>query len=170
MAEVISDAIAPLCRHLLVAGAIRRAHSEVGDIELVALPGDLDSFLEGLGALGYHGGRRSRRKLLDGFPIEIHVAHAPEELGALTLATTGDRLMNIALRKKATARGWMLNPYGLWDARTLRPVLVSAYEGDYFDKLGMDYIEPESRSLLNEERAAADLGCSSMDCYEDLDK
>lgn len=152
MADEIGMDLAPLCEYLLVVGSIRRERPVVGDIEFVALPKDLNVFLHALDQKGFHGGKRIMKKLLGAMPVEIYIAHKPEELGALTFATTGDRLWNVAMRKKAMSKGWTLNQYGLWDAKTTRPVLESIYEGDYFDALGVDWHEPEERSLLQREK------------------
>jgi hypothetical protein len=152
MADEIGQDLAPLCEYLMVVGSIRRSRPEVGDIEFVALPKDLNVFLHALDQKGFHGGKRIMKKMLGAMPVEIYIAHKPEELGALTFATTGDRLWNVAMRKKAMSKGWTLNQYGLYDAKTTRPVLESIYEGDYFEALGVDWHEPSERSLLQREK------------------
>jgi len=149
LAEEIAIELAPLSEYLIIAGSIRRRRPEVGDIEIVVLPKDLNMFRHALDQKGFHGGKRIMKKLVNGLPVEIYIAHKPEELGALTFSATGDRLWNVAMRKKAMSKGWTLNQYGLWDAKTLRPVLQSIYEGDFFQALGIDWHEPEERSLLH---------------------
>lgn len=149
IADYYADILAPYCQYLIVAGSVRRRRPEVGDIEFVALPNDLDELLDVLDGGGFRGGKRIMRKLDDGLLIEVYIAHKPEELGAMSLAVTGDRQLNVAMRKKAKDRGLTLNQYGLWDARTMKRYLQSVYEGDFFKALGMPWHEPEDRSLIH---------------------
>lgn len=158
LADLIVREIAPYSEYLLVAGSIRRARPQIGDVDLVVLPKDLDELLEALDRLGFHGGNRIQRKSMEGLPVEIYIAHHQEELGALSLYATGDRIWNIALRRKAQKKGWTLNQYGLFDARTLKPVLQSAFEGDFLEALNLPWHDPQDRSLLHQDEDRSRMG------------
>lgn len=145
LADEIASQIEPMTEYLLITGALRRQSREVGDIELLALPTDLDEFLHVLETMSFSGGKRSMKKLVQAMPITVHIAHKPAELGAMTLATTGDRLFFQDLKKRAAKRGWALDQYGIWDSKSLRPILQTAHENDFFVALGLDWVEPEDR-------------------------
>lgn len=132
-----------------VAGSIRRGKKEIGDIELVVLPKNLHKFLEHLADLGFMGGERIQRRVERGVKLEIYIAHRPDELGAMLLSYTGDWMMNVALRRIAKDRGWLLNQYGLFDQATGEVILKSPYEEDFFGALGVDYHAPEDRSVAD---------------------
>jgi len=133
----------------LVAGSIRRQRPQIGDVELVILPkdGDLEGLLLHLKKLGYEGGERIQKKIMDGVPVELYIAHKVDELGAMLFMYTGDWQHNIAMRSIAKRRGWKLDQYGIWDAKTGEPLLQSADERDFYDFLGVDYHTPEERSF-----------------------
>lgn len=145
LADEIAVQIEPVSEYVIVTGAVRRGSEDIGDIELLALPKELDEFLHVLETMSFSGGKRSMKKLLDAMPITVHIAHKSAELGAMTLATTGDRLFFQDLKRRAAKRGWALDQYGLWDAKTLRPILQTAHENDFFVALGLDWVEPEDR-------------------------
>jgi hypothetical protein len=132
----------------VLVGSMRRGRPYVGDIEFVVLPKDLRDFHEAMTKVGFRSGEKRRNYVGAGYygvPVEIYVAHAPDELGAMMLAYTGDYLFNIAMRSKAKRMGYRMDQYGIWKGNT--PVLQSADEREFFDFLGMDYHTAEERSL-----------------------
>lgn len=147
IARAVQAELAAMTEVAIVAGSVRRRRPEVGDVELVVLPKDLDCFLFYVEQLGFKGGARKRVRTEDGFKTELYIAHDPDELGAMLLARTGDYLFNIAMRTRAKKEGWLLNDYGLWKGKT--PVVQSPDERDYFDALGMKWHDPEDRSLAH---------------------
>jgi len=152
LAEKVYERIAPLAEFMMVVGSIRRRRPEIGDIEFVVLPKDLDSFLKELDRLGYFGGNRKRTLIAQNIKIEIYIAHAPEEIGAMLMTYTGDYILNIAFRSIAKRRGWKLDQYGIRDAATGEWILQSPYEEDFFGALGVDYHTPEERSFAHRSR------------------
>lgn len=140
----------------LVAGSIRRERPQVGDVELVILPknGDLEGLLLHLKKLGYEGGDRIQKKIMNGVPIELYIAHKVDEMGAMLFMYTGDWQHNIAMRSIAKRRGWKLDQYGIWDAKTGKPLLQSPDERDFYDFLGVDWHDPEDRSFKDRPKKA----------------
>lgn len=147
VAEAVRQDLAPLSDAMALVGSIRRRRPFVADVEFVVLPRDLDEFDLAMERLGFEAGgkRRKYTAVLQGVKVELYVAHKPEELGALTLAYTGDYLMNVAMRSKAKRMGYKMDQYGIWKGK--KPVLQSPDEREFFDFLGMDWHFPEQRSL-----------------------
>lgn len=63
---------------------------------------------------------------------------------AMLLYATGSRTFNIKMRAKAKARGYLLNQTGLFDRKTGKKIQVKS-EKDFFNKLDMEFIQPENR-------------------------
>lgn len=143
----VTESLKPLADTTLVAGSVRRRRPEVGDVEFVVLPKNLGQFLETMDERGWAGGDRIRKKMSAGIPVEIYIAHKPEELGAMLFMYTGDWQHNIAMRSIAKRQGWKLDQYGIWDAKTGEPLLQSPDEREFYDFLGVDYHTPEERSF-----------------------
>lgn len=160
LAQRLRRKIAPYAVFAEIAGSIRRRKPTVGDIELVVLPKMRVMFDIGtLWDLGFVGGDRIQRKVdRNGVKYEIYIAHKPEELGAMLLTYTGDFAFNIALRGIAKRQGWLLNQYGLFDAKSGEVILQSPYEEDFFGALGVDYHTPEERSIADRPGRKAKMG------------
>lgn len=147
IAEKIMQFVKPYTETAMIAGSIRRRRPEIGDVELVVLPKDLESFLDFLDSEGWVGGDRIRKKMVSGIPVELYLAHKPEELGAMLFMYTGDWQHNIAMRAIAKRQGWKLDQYGIWDAKTGKLLFQSPDEREFYDYLGVDWHDPEDRSF-----------------------
>lgn len=134
----------------VVVGSVRRNALRVGDIDIVALVDerDLGPFLARMEELGFSGGDRIQSGTFEGLPAQVWLAHRPEELGAMVFAFTGDRLFEIAMRRKAMGWGLLLDQYGVWMRDTDELVFQSPYEEDIFAFLDVPYHRPEDRNLL----------------------
>lgn len=150
LAAKVEKVLAPYSDFIMVVGSVRREAPTVGDIELVALPKDLEEFLGILNEEGFSGGTRKQVGTVQGMPIEIYLAHDPKEIGGLVFMYTGDFQFNIAMRTKAKRRGLKLNQYGIW--KGAKPVLQGDDEVDFFEFLGVRYHEPQERSLASRGR------------------
>lgn len=157
-----TETLEPLADVVLVAGSVRRRRPRVGDVEFVVLPKNLEQFLNTLDRNGWTGGDRIRKKMTAGIPVEIYIAHKPEELGAMLFMYTGDFQHNIAMRSIAKRQGWKLDQYGIWDAKTGAPLLQSPDERDYYDFLGVDYHTPEERSFKDRSKKKATMGAEML--------
>jgi len=159
LAEIIAGQLQTISDVVLVAGSVRRRRPEVGDIEFVVLPQDLKAFLKRMAFFSFTGGDRVQRGHLyqgkQAIPVEVYIAHKPEELGALLFMYTGDWQHNVAMRSIAKRRGWKLDQYGIWDAKTGKKLLQSPDERDFYDFLGVAWHDPEDRSFSSRKRARA---------------
>ena len=86
-------------------------------------------------APAWGGGRRARIEA-GGLAFDLFLA-APAERPTALFHLTGPRAFNIRTRAAAKRRGWRLNQYGLWDARTGARVAEFATERDVFAALGV---------------------------------
>lgn len=145
--EMLNNFLAPHVQSALIAGSVRRRRPQIGDVELVVLPKDLGSFIGFLEKRGWMGGDRIRKKMVANVPVELYLAHKPEELGAMLFMYTGDFQHNIAMRAIAKRQGWKLDQYGIWDVKTGKPLLQSPDEREFYDFLGVDWHDPEERSF-----------------------
>lgn len=145
IARQVKRQLASYAEAIIVAGSLRRRELTVGDVELVVLPNDVGEFIDHVAQMGYTGGNRIRKKMVDGLTVELYIAHAPEEMGSMVQMYSGDYLLNIALRSRAKRMGLKYDQYGL--TKDGRVVLQSPDERDFFEYLGMAWHEPEQRSL-----------------------
>ena len=158
----ISEQLAPLCERIEIAGSIRRARPEVGDLDLVILPkpGQLaavkarcaqkcESVRDGEQNCIYRLELSDRTQLqIDIFfarpAISDLLQTAPGNFGTLFLCRTGSKEHNIYLVEHAKWLGLRWNPYrGVIDGQG--NVLASESEEDIFKALDLPWIKPEDR-------------------------
>jgi len=125
----------------IVAGSIRRAKPEVGDIDLVVIPSSPRIF-DILDSLGFGGGDKKRVGLFHNAQVDVFLATA-KNFGAQCLMWTGSAQFNIKMRAKAKRREWRLNQYGLFAKDGRR--IAGTEEANIFAALNMRYIQPEDR-------------------------
>jgi len=139
-------------------GSFRRRKETVGDLDILVAGGDptrvmgsLTEYTEVAEILG-RGDTKSSVRLRSGLQVDLRLV--PEEgFGAAMLYFTGNKAHNIALRKVAIDKGWMLNEYGLFDDGTR---IAGRTEEEVYRKLGMAWIPPELREARDEiDRAIA---------------
>jgi DNA polymerase (family 10) len=130
------------------AGSYRREKATVGDIDIVVVAKDPKKIADEVAALPIvthvvaHGGTKVSFDLKSGLRVDVRFV-GPEQWGAALQYFTGDKEHNIALRRKAIARGWKLNEYGLFEGEK---VIASREEKDIYDALGVTMPEPKERS------------------------
>jgi len=138
------------------AGSFRRRRETVGDLDILVSGGDparvmgsLTEYSE-VGEILGRGDSKTSVRLKSGLQVDLRLV--PEEgFGAAMLYFTGNKAHNIALRKIAIDKGWMLNEYGLFDDGTR---VAGRTEVEVYRKLGMEWIPPELREARDEiERA-----------------
>jgi DNA polymerase (family 10) len=136
---------------------LRRARETIGDLDLLAtseVPSRAaESFvgLSGVREVLNHGSKKASVRLDSGMQIDLRIV--PEEsFGAALQYFTGSKAHNIALRRRAVAKGWKLNEYGLTDENG-RQVAGVNEEGIY-RALGLAFIPPELREDDGEIQAA----------------
>jgi DNA polymerase (family 10) len=141
-----------------LAGSLRRGREMIGDLDLLTTAPDAaaaaDTFvsLTDVEQVLAHGPKRSSIRLSNGSQVDLRIVPA-ESFGAALQYFTGSQEHNIALRKRAVARGWKLNEYGLFDAND--GVRAGECEGDVYEVMGLQFIAPELREDHGEIEAAA---------------
>ena len=138
---------APGVGRVEIAGSYRRCRETVGDIDLLATAGDSGPVMvrftgyEEVAEVLSQGETRASVVLRCGLQVDLRVV--PESsYGAALLYFTGSKAHNIALRKRAQARGLKLNEYGVF--RGERPIAGES-EASVYAALGLPWIPPELR-------------------------
>jgi DNA polymerase (family 10) len=133
------------------AGSLRRGCETIGDIDLLGVtkrPEDASQAARAFVGLTdveevlARGEKKSSVRLAEGVQVDLRIV--PEtSFGATLQYFTGSKAHNIALRKRAVAKGWKLNEYGLFDESG--QVLAGGEEATIYEHLGLQYIPPELR-------------------------
>ena len=135
-----------------VAGSIRRRRETVHDIDIVssckAGSDMMERFttLQEVDKIIMKGPTRSSVTLKSGIQVDLRVV-PKDAYGAALHHFTGSKAHNIALRKMAVKRGLKINEYGIFKADKR---IAGEKEGDIYENLGMDYVEPEMRENRGE--------------------
>lgn len=130
-----------------IAGSYRRCRETVGDIDLLATAQDSAPVMASF--TGYdevaevlaQGETRASVVLRCGLQVDLRVVPEPS-YGAALAYFTGSKAHNIALRKRAQARGLKLNEYGVFRGDT---PIAGATEASVYAALGLAWIPPELR-------------------------
>lgn len=134
----------------LISGSFRRELPDCAEIDLVLIPKDAqrtrvkDAIKKAFGRLKAKDEPRLSG-IYDGGWFELHVVGL-ENLGPMMLHTTGSWQFNQLMLRRARAKGWELNEFGLFDSHSGEPLLQSSDEAAYFAVLQMPYIEAHDRS------------------------
>jgi len=139
-----------------VCGSLRRRAETIGDLDILFTAKDpapvLDHFvkLPGVVKVLAHGETKASVRLLEGVQCDLRGLQDAEFPFALHYFT-GSKAHNIAMRKRAIARGLKLSEYGLEGPDG--PIQCKTEE-DLFRALGLAYIPPELREDSGEFEAA----------------
>jgi DNA polymerase (family 10) len=139
-----------------VCGSLRRRAETIGDLDILfssAEPGPVFERFVSLPDVAQvlgHGPSKASVRLSDGVQCDLRGVDDTQFPFALHYFT-GSKAHNIAMRKRAIARGLKLNEYGLEGPNGPVPC---ASEADLFAALGLSYIPPELREDLGEIEAA----------------
>jgi DNA polymerase (family X) len=147
------------------AGSLRRGKETIGDLDLLVTmrPGrdkqkDVDAVAEhilkypGIDQTLAHGENKVSVILGNGLQVDVRLLEK-ECFGAALLYFTGSKEHNVVLRGRAREMGWTLNEYALTTLKGGRFV-AGKTEKDIYDKLRLDYVEPELREHTGEIDAA----------------
>lgn len=130
------------------AGSFRRGKSTVGDIDILVVAKDPAAVVERTAKLAIvseviaKGDTKLSFNLPNLLRVDVRFVE-PAQWGSALLYFTGDKEHNISLRKKAIARGWKLNEYGLFEGDR---VVASKEEEDIYKALDLPWIEPKNRT------------------------
>lgn len=140
------------------AGSLRRMQETIGDVDILAVAEDAVSVSRHFQALPQvvdvlsGGPARTTVLISGGLQVDLKIVPA-ESWGAAMQYFTGSKAHNIRLREMAVRRGWKLNEYGLFDARTDER-LAGDDEDEIYRKLDLAPIPPELREDTGEIEAA----------------
>ncbi len=146
----------PALDQISLAGSIRRCREIVKDIDLVAStdePSGLTDFFTGLGRVEEviaRGDTKVSVLLDEGINVDLRVVKKEEYPFALH-HFTGSKEHNTAMRHRAKAMGLKINEYGIF--RNGESLKCSS-EAEFFEILGLQYIQPELRENYGEIEAA----------------
>jgi DNA polymerase (family X) len=161
------------------AGSLRRAKETIGDLDLLVTlrPGhdkqkDVDAVAvhilkyPGIDQTLAHGENKVSVILGNGLQVDVRLLEK-DSFGAALLYFTGSKEHNVVLRGRARELGWTLNEYALTTLKGGRFV-AGKTEKDIYDKLRLDYIEPELRENAGEIDAAEGHRLPSLLKLEDI--
>jgi DNA polymerase (family 10) len=161
------------------AGSLRRAKETIGDLDLLVTmrPGrdkqkDVDEVAEhilkypGIDQTLAHGENKVSVILGNGLQVDVRLLEK-ECFGAALLYFTGSKEHNVVLRGRARDMGWTLNEYALTTLKGGRFV-AGKTEKDIYDKLRLDYVEPELREHTGEIDAAENHRLPALLRLEDI--
>ncbi len=147
------------------AGSLRRGKETVGDLDLLVTLADgytaqkhVDALAEhilkfpGIDQTLAHGENKVSFTLKNGLQVDVRLLKK-ENFGAALLYFTGSREHNVKLRGRANEMGWTLNEYQLATLKGEKRVAARTEE-EIYNKLKLDYIEPELRENSGEIEAA----------------
>ncbi len=136
-----------------IAGSLRRRKETVGDIDILVISKNpsviMDFFVKmpNVEFVQSKGDTKSSVNLKEGLDCDLRVLDE-KSFGAALNYFTGSKEHNVRLRQIAISKGWKLSEYGLFD-KTGRQI-AGKTEEEIYKKLGMDYIEPETRENTGE--------------------
>jgi DNA polymerase (family X) len=147
------------------AGSLRRGKETIGDLDLLVTmrPGldkqkDVDAVAAhilkypGIQQVLAHGENKVSILLESGLQVDVRLLEK-DAFGAALLYFTGSKEHNVALRGRANEMGWTLNEYALTTLKGGK-IIARKTEEDIYEKLKLDYIEPELRENKGEIQAA----------------
>lgn len=171
IAQKYVDLLAPFCERIEIAGSVRRKKPEVGDIEIVCIPKKMivsdvadeffefptreiihSGFIEIVNALtkikGEPTGKYTQRILPEGINLDLFMANKDNWGYILAIRIGPDGY------SKYLADTWVRMGYkGIDGMLTKNGVPIPVYEEkDLFWLLGLEYVEPEYRLNIQQDR------------------
>jgi len=153
-----------------VCGSLRRRKETIGDLDVLFASDDPEPVLEALvrrpevAAVLAHGATKASVRLADGVQCDLRGVADAQFPFALHYFT-GSREHNIQMRRRAQARGLLLNEYALVGPDGPIPCRT---EADLFAALGLPFIPPELREAAGEFEAAEGEGLPELITRADL--
>ena len=132
---------------VVLAGSVRRMKETIGDGDILVISKEPEKVMnyftkipEVINVIS-KGQTKSSVKLESGLNVDLRVLNEKNYAAALNYFT-GSKEHNIFLRKIAISKNLKLNEYGLFRGEKQ---LICKNEKDIYNKLGLNYIEPELR-------------------------
>jgi DNA polymerase (family 10) len=155
--ELVAE-LRPHAIRVELAGSARRMAETCKDLDIVVATEDpkklVERFvsLEAIDQVSSSGEAGARAVTHSGLPVDLRIV--PEEaFGNLLQHFTGSGKHNEALRTEAVRRGLHVSEYGIADDES-GETYACATEEEVYERLGMQYIEPELRENRGELEAA----------------
>ena len=147
----------PAVLRIELAGSARRRAETCKDLDIVAAASDPSALVQAFGELSAideitSSGQAGAKALThQGVPVDLRIV--PEaSFGNLLQHFTGSGRHNEALRTAAVKRGLHVSEYGVTEDSV---TTTCATEQEVYERLGLDYVEPELREDRGELEAAA---------------
>ena len=147
IADKYVEILKPYCLRIEIAGSIRREKPEVKDIEIVAIPGNLEGFAREVNKLqkvkGEPTGKYTQRILPEGIRLDLFIANE-KNWGLIFAIRTG----SVDFSHKTLACGWVKKGYHSKDGKLIDKQgreIVLREERDLFDLIGIPFVKPELR-------------------------
>lgn len=160
-----SDAVA-------IAGSARRLAETCKDVDLIATASEPKDLAQALvdhplaAASGNPGKGGARITTQNGVSVDLRIV-APEAYGNLLQHFTGSAAHNIELRERAVKMGLSVSEHGITDAESGK-VEQFGTEREVYERLGLEYVEPELREGRGEIKAARDKDLPDLVVQDDI--
>jgi DNA polymerase/3'-5' exonuclease PolX len=146
IAEKYLNILKPYCQKIRIAGSIRREKPEVKDIEIVAIPQDLEGFSAEVNKLqkvkGEPTGKYTQRILPEGIKLDLFMANE-RNWGNIFLIRTGNWQFSKQIMNRILRMGLKQRDGYLWQGDKM---LECKEEDDIFNILKLDFISPKNRN------------------------
>ena len=155
-----------------IAGSLRRMKETIGDVDILASSNHPNIVMEyfikypDVDRVLLKGSTKTSVILYDNLQVDLRVVKK-ESYGAALQYFTGSKEHNVAMRSLAIKKGFKLNEYGLFDKET-ETYITGKTEGEIYNKLDLDYIEPELRENSGEIEAAKKKQLPNLVGYDDI--
>ncbi len=155
-----------------IAGSLRRMKETIGDVDILASSNHPNIVMEyfikypDVDRVLLKGSTKTSVVLYDNLQVDLRVVKK-ESYGAALQYFTGSKEHNVAMRSLAIKKGFKLNEYGLFDKET-ETYITGKTEGEIYNKLDLDYIEPELRENSGEIEAAKKKQLPNLVGYNDI--
>lgn len=155
-----------------IAGSLRRMKETIGDVDILASSNHPSIVMEyfikypDVDRVLLKGSTKTSVILYDNLQVDLRVVKK-ESYGAALQYFTGSKEHNVAMRSLAIKKGFKLNEYGLFDKET-ETYITGKTEGEIYNKLDLDYIEPELRENSGEIEAAKKKQLPKLVGYDDI--
>jgi len=157
IAQKYIERLAPFCERIAIAGSIRRRKTEVGDIEIVALPkpfvdlfGNVNGFHDPMLPLwtNKNGRRYKQYALPEGVNLDLFIVLPPAQWGVIFALRTGGAEFS---RKLVTPMpfGFLPREYVIKDGAVRRAdtgeIVPTPEEEDFLSLCGISEVKPNER-------------------------
>ncbi len=145
---------------LSLAGSLRRCKETIGDLDILAssdYPNKVMDFFvkyNDIKQILLKGKTKTSIVLNDDLQVDLRVVE-DKSFGAALQYFTGSKEHNVKMRSLAIKEGYKLNEYGLFN-KINEKFVVGKNEEEIYNKLNLEYIEPELRENRGEIQAASE--------------